>query len=126
MPLSQVRGKQAVVVAAGALRNLAAGAGAFAVAKIVETEGMWLPEADQTPEGIAANWPQISEGGERALQGGFEQSFKMVGQAASTLRWAREAIVIKEGEGTSLDQLMYLPGRIAILLNSSFLNLIVA
>ena len=64
---------------------LAAGAGAFAVAKIVETEGMWLPEADQTPEGIAANWSQISEGGERALQGGFEQSFKMVGQAATGL-----------------------------------------
>ena len=64
---------------------LAAGAGAFAVAKIVETEGMWLPEADQTPEGIAANWSQICEGGERALQGGFEQSFKMVGQATKGL-----------------------------------------
>jgi hypothetical protein len=64
---------------------LAAGAGAFAVAKIVETEGMWLPEADQTPEGIAANWAQISEGGERALQAGFEQSIKMVGQAAKGL-----------------------------------------
>ena len=64
---------------------LAAGAGSFAVAKIVETEGMWLPEADQTPEGIAANWNQISEGGERALQAGFEQSIKMVGQAAKGL-----------------------------------------
>ena len=64
---------------------LAAGAGAFAVAKIVETEGMWLPEADQTPEGIAANWSQISEGGERALQAGFEQSIKMIGQAAAGL-----------------------------------------
>jgi NAD(P)-dependent dehydrogenase (short-subunit alcohol dehydrogenase family) len=64
---------------------LAAGAGAFAVAKIVETEGMWLPVADQTPEGIAANWSQISEGGEQALQAGFEQSIKMVGQAATGL-----------------------------------------
>ena len=64
---------------------LAAGAGAFAVAKIVETEGMWLPEAEQTPEGIAANWSQISEGGERALQAGFEQSIKMIGQAATGL-----------------------------------------
>jgi NAD(P)-dependent dehydrogenase (short-subunit alcohol dehydrogenase family) len=64
---------------------LAAGAGAFAVAKIVETEGMWLPEADQTPEGIAANWSQISEGGEQALQAGFEQSIKMIGQAAAGL-----------------------------------------
>ena len=64
---------------------LAAGAGAFAVAKIVETEGMWLPVADQTPEGIAANWSQISEGGEQALQAGFEQSIKMIGQAAAGL-----------------------------------------
>ena len=64
---------------------LAAGAGSFAVAKIVETEGMWLPEAEQTPEGIAANWAQISEGGERALQAGYEQSIKMVGQAAKGL-----------------------------------------
>ena len=64
---------------------LAAGAGSFAVAKIVETEGMWLPEAEQTPEGIAANWAQISDGGERALQAGFEQSIKMVGQAAKGL-----------------------------------------
>ena len=64
---------------------LAAGAGAYAVAKIVETEGMWLPEAEQTPEGIAAHWGQISEGGERALQAGFEQSIKMVGQAAKGL-----------------------------------------
>jgi len=60
-------------------------AGAYAVAKIVETEGMWLPEAEQTPEGIAAHWEQISEGGERALQAGFEQSIKMVGQAAKGL-----------------------------------------
>ena len=64
---------------------LAAGAGAFAVAKIVETEGMWLPESEQTPEGIAANWAQISDGGERALQAGFEQGIKMVGQAMEGL-----------------------------------------
>ena len=55
------------------------------MAKIVETEGMWLPEAEQTPEGIAANWSQISEGGEKALQAGFEQSIKMVGQAMAGL-----------------------------------------
>jgi hypothetical protein len=46
---------------------------------------MWLPESDQTPEGIAANWAQISDGGERALQAGFEQSIKMVGQAMEGL-----------------------------------------
>jgi hypothetical protein len=35
---------------------LCAGAGSYAVAKIVETEGTWLPPEEQTPEGIAANW----------------------------------------------------------------------
>lgn len=61
---------------------LAAGAGSFAVAKIVETEGMYLPEEAQTPEGIAANWEQIANGGEKVLNAGFEQTFKMVGKAA--------------------------------------------
>ena len=40
---------------------LSAGAGGYAVAKVVETEGMWLPPEDQTPEGIAANWDQIND-----------------------------------------------------------------
>lgn len=63
---------------------LAAGAGAFAVARIVETEGMWLPPEEQTPESIAAHWERISQrGGERELTAGFEQSTKMVSQAAA-------------------------------------------
>ncbi len=61
---------------------LGAGAGSFAVAKIVETEGMYLPDDQQTPEGIAANWEAIANGGERVLQAGFEQTIKMVGKAA--------------------------------------------
>ena len=61
---------------------LAAGAGSFAVAKIVETEGMYLPDEAQTPEGIAAAWDQIANGGEKVLNAGFEQTFKMVGKAA--------------------------------------------
>ena len=64
---------------------LAAGAGSFAVAKIVESEGMWLPQSEQTPEGIAAHWAQIAEGGEKAPQAGFEQTFKFLGQAAKGL-----------------------------------------
>lgn len=63
---------------------LAAGAGAFAVARIVETEGMWLQPEEQTPEAIAAHWERISQrGGERELTAGFEQSTKMVSQAAA-------------------------------------------
>jgi len=65
---------------------LAAGAGAFAVSRIVETESVWLPLDEQTPEGIAAHWEQISKrGGERELSAGFEQSIKMVGEAAAGL-----------------------------------------
>ncbi|MBM68033.1 MAG: 3-oxoacyl-ACP reductase [Haliea sp.] len=65
---------------------LAAGAGAFAVSRIVETEGAWLPVEEQTPEGIAAHWDEISSReGERELTAGFEQSIKMVGKAAENL-----------------------------------------
>ena len=65
---------------------LGAGAGSFAVAKIVETDGMWLKPEDQTPEGIAANWDTISSSeGEKVLNAGFEQTFKMLGKAAEGL-----------------------------------------
>ena len=65
---------------------LCAGAGAFAVSKIVETQGTWLPPEEQTPEGIAAHWDTITAAdNDRALQAGFEQSGKMVTQAAAGL-----------------------------------------
>lgn len=65
---------------------LCAGAGGFAVSRIVETEGAWLPPDEQTPEGIAAHWEAISAPeGARALQAGFEQSGKMIGKAAAGL-----------------------------------------
>ena len=64
---------------------IGAGAGAYAVAKIVETDSVWRPEDQQTPEGIAAHWEQISQGTETQLKAGFEQTFKMVGKAAEGL-----------------------------------------
>lgn len=64
---------------------IGAGAGAYAVAKIVETDSVWLPKDQQTPEGIAAHWEQISQGTETQLKAGFEQTFKMVGKAAEGL-----------------------------------------
>ena len=65
---------------------LGAGAGSFAVAKIVETPGMWLKPEDQTPEGIAANWDTISSSeGEKVLNAGFEQTFKMLALASEGL-----------------------------------------
>ncbi|SIN59901.1 NAD(P)-dependent dehydrogenase, short-chain alcohol dehydrogenase family [Parasphingorhabdus marina DSM 22363] len=38
---------------------LTAGAGGYAAAKILETEGIWLPEAERNAEAIAANIDQI-------------------------------------------------------------------
>ena len=64
---------------------IGAGAGAYAGAKIFETDSVWLPEDQQTPEGIAAHWEQISQGPETQLKAGFEQTFKMVGKAAEGL-----------------------------------------
>jgi NAD(P)-dependent dehydrogenase (short-subunit alcohol dehydrogenase family) len=65
---------------------LCAGAGAYAVAKIVETDGAWLSPEDQTPEGIAANWEAItSTEGEKMPQAGFEQTVKFTAKAAEGL-----------------------------------------
>ena len=62
---------------------LAAGAGAFAVSKIVETDGVYLDESEQTPEGIAGHWEAIANSEPAQLQAGFEQTFKFLGKAAA-------------------------------------------
>jgi hypothetical protein len=65
---------------------LCAGAGAYAVAKIVETDGMWLSPEEQTPEGLAAHWDQITATeGEAVPQAGFEQTVKFTGKAMEGL-----------------------------------------
>ncbi|GAB3285773.1 SDR family NAD(P)-dependent oxidoreductase [Parahaliea aestuarii] len=65
---------------------LCAGAGGFSVAKIVETDSVWLAPEEQTPEGIAAHWDEINRAETaRELKGGFEQSIKMLTVAAAGL-----------------------------------------
>lgn len=65
---------------------IAAGAGSFAVARIVESAGKWLPEDEQTPEGISAHWDEIADtAGETQPQMGAEQTVKMVGLAMEGL-----------------------------------------
>jgi NAD(P)-dependent dehydrogenase (short-subunit alcohol dehydrogenase family) len=65
---------------------LAAGAGSFAVTRLVESAGMWLKPEDQTPDGIAANWDAISATeGENTPNAGFEQTFKMLTLASEGL-----------------------------------------
>ena len=61
---------------------LAAGAGGYAVAKIVETDGIYLDDADQTPEAIAEHWDAIANSEPKQLQAGFEQTVKFLGKAA--------------------------------------------
>jgi len=65
---------------------LAAGAGAFSVARIVESAGKWLPPDEQTPEGIAAHWDEIaSTAGETQPQVGSDQTVKIIGLAMAGL-----------------------------------------
>ena len=70
---------------------ICAGAGAFSLAKIIETDGVWLPPEEQTPEGIAAHWDAItSPEGEKQPQAGFEQTVKFSGKAMEGLGLNKE------------------------------------
>ena len=61
---------------------LAAGAGGYATAKIYETDGVWLPPEDRTPEGIAAHFDEISDpSNQKELTTGSDQTMKFVGKA---------------------------------------------
>jgi NAD(P)-dependent dehydrogenase (short-subunit alcohol dehydrogenase family) len=63
---------------------MGAGAGSFAVIRILETEGVNLARSDWTPDAIAAHFAEISDmSTAKALQGAFEQTQKYVGQAAA-------------------------------------------
>jgi NAD(P)-dependent dehydrogenase (short-subunit alcohol dehydrogenase family) len=63
---------------------MGAGAGSFAVIKIVESEGICLPEADWTPDAVAAHFADISDMSKaKALESAFQQTQKYVEQAAA-------------------------------------------
>jgi NAD(P)-dependent dehydrogenase (short-subunit alcohol dehydrogenase family) len=58
---------------------LAAGAGAFAVTRIEETSGVYLNEAERSPETIAARWDEISNRETcRPIEDAFAQTRKFV------------------------------------------------
>jgi hypothetical protein len=62
---------------------LCAGAGVFAVAQVVETEGVYFPEQERTPEAVAARFAEIADpASARPLQDAFEQTGKFVRMAA--------------------------------------------
>ena len=63
---------------------MGAGAGSFAVIRIVETEGINLPQSDWTPEAVSAHFAEISDmSTAKALEGAFQQTQKYVGHAAA-------------------------------------------
>jgi NAD(P)-dependent dehydrogenase (short-subunit alcohol dehydrogenase family) len=62
---------------------MGAGAGSFAVIKVLESEGINLPQGEWTPDAIAAHFSEIADMSQaRALEGAFQQTQKYVGQAA--------------------------------------------
>lgn len=65
---------------------LCAGAGGYATTHIYETQGIFLPKDQQTPENVRANMDGITNSdGEQILTGGFEQTNKFVGMALQHL-----------------------------------------
>ena len=61
-----------------------AGAGSFAVIKIMESEGINLPHSEWTPEAIAKHFAEIGDmSTARALENAFQQTQKYVTQAAA-------------------------------------------
>ena len=65
---------------------MGAGAGSFSVIQVLESEGINVPEAEWTPETIAAQFEKISDmTGARALQNASEQTQKYAMQAAARM-----------------------------------------
>jgi NAD(P)-dependent dehydrogenase (short-subunit alcohol dehydrogenase family) len=63
---------------------MGAGAGSFALIKIIESEGINLPESEWTPDAVAAHFADIADMSKaKALEGAFQQTQKYVGQAAA-------------------------------------------
>lgn len=65
---------------------LCAGAGGYATANMFETEGVFLPIAEQTPEAVREQWAQLTNQEQQcALEAGVKQSEKFVMKAMAAL-----------------------------------------
>lgn len=63
---------------------LGAGAGSFALIRILETEGINLPPSQWTPDAVAAHFAEIADMSKaKGLEGAFQQTQKYVAQAAT-------------------------------------------
>lgn len=65
---------------------LCAGAGGYAASRIYETDGIYLPAEQQTPEHIAENIDAIlKRDGQTMFKQGTEQTMKFIGKAAEAI-----------------------------------------
>lgn len=65
---------------------LGCGAGGYARAVITETDGMYLPPDQQTPENLLANWHAVDDqANAEELKAGWMQTNKYVAKAAASL-----------------------------------------
>ena len=63
---------------------LCAGAGGYAATRIYETDGIYLPPSEQTPEAIIAQWDQVlAPEGQSLIDTGIAQSMKFLSKAKS-------------------------------------------
>jgi NAD(P)-dependent dehydrogenase (short-subunit alcohol dehydrogenase family) len=61
---------------------LCAGAGGYASTRLFETDGLFLPQEQQTPEDVLANWEAISDTSKQAeLEAGAKQTEKFLTKA---------------------------------------------
>ncbi|UZE47377.1 SDR family NAD(P)-dependent oxidoreductase [Rhodopseudomonas sp. P2A-2r] len=66
---------------------MGAGAGSFAVIKLLESEGVNFAEADWSPDTIAAHFAEISDmSGAKVLDGAFQQTAKYCTQAEARIK----------------------------------------
>ncbi len=66
---------------------LCAGAGGYAKSGMYETDGIFLPQAEQTPEAIVAQWDELSDpSNQQPLESGGKQTEKFLMKAMAALQ----------------------------------------
>lgn len=66
---------------------LSAGAGGYASASMFETDGIFIPTNEQTPENVREQWSQVTNtDNQQALKSGVAQSEKFLGKAMAFMQ----------------------------------------
>ncbi|NQY35178.1 MAG: SDR family NAD(P)-dependent oxidoreductase [Alteromonadaceae bacterium] len=70
---------------------LSAGAGGYASAEMFESDGIFLPGNEQSPENVRAHWHDVTNtDNQAALKSGVQQSEKFVGKAMAYFKYQQE------------------------------------